>query len=109
MASDDSGGGFVTGFLIGGIVGAAIGMLLAPKPGTQTRAELAEQRQIWKERAEELAARVIDSAGPTVDKLRERVGPITERMMSRLDKETDETPGRVVSDRASQKTKSTSA
>ena len=41
----DSGGGFITGFLFGGIVGAAFGLLLAPKPGQETRNELRNQSE----------------------------------------------------------------
>ena len=31
MANNDSGGSFVTGFLIGGIIGTLVGIVLAPK------------------------------------------------------------------------------
>ncbi|TFH01737.1 MAG: YtxH domain-containing protein [Calditrichales bacterium] len=36
----DNGGGFFKGFLFGGIIGAAVGILLAPKSGRETREEL---------------------------------------------------------------------
>ena len=84
MASNGDGGGFVAGFLLGGMVGAVIGMLLAPKPGSQTRAELFEQGEAWRERAEELAARVRERVGPTVETMRERVGPTVEGVRERV-------------------------
>ena len=55
-------GGFTTGLLVGGIIGTAIGILLAPKPRSETRAE-------------ELSAAVKDALGPTIDQLSERIAP----------------------------------
>ena len=59
MADNGSGGdghGFVTGFLIGGIVGFVAGILLAPKSGEETRAIIMERGGEWRDKAEELAA-----------------------------------------------------
>ena len=41
----DNGGGFFRGFLFGGIIGAAVGILLAPKSGRETREELGEEAE----------------------------------------------------------------
>ena len=41
MANDN--GGFSLGFLVGGVIGVAVGILIAPKSGSETRAELAER------------------------------------------------------------------
>jgi gas vesicle protein len=64
------------------------GLLLAPKPGAQTRAELMEMGDAWRTRADEIAAQMAaemrtpgvpdlsavgDRVGPAVDSLRERV------------------------------------
>ena len=83
MANDD-GGNFMTGFVLGGIIGAVVGILLAPKPGLETRADLLEQSDILRSRAEELAARARDRFGPTVEGMRERVGPVAGRVASRV-------------------------
>lgn len=40
-----SGPGFVAGALVGGIVGATLALLVAPKPGEQVRRELAAYRR----------------------------------------------------------------
>jgi gas vesicle protein len=40
MASDNDGSNFLTGLLLGGIIGAAIGLLFAPQPGEKTREQL---------------------------------------------------------------------
>ena len=84
MADNDSGWSFTTGFLIGSIAGAVAGILLAPKPGAQTRAELMEQSEVWRTRAEELAARVRERVGPTVEDMRERIGPTVEGVRERV-------------------------
>ena len=84
MANDDSGGSFVTGFLLGGIVGAIVGILLAPKAGSETRAELAQQTEALRERAEEVAAKVREAIGPTVEVVREHVGPAMEGVRERV-------------------------
>ncbi len=36
MSEQDNGGGFFSGLVIGGLIGAAVGLLLAPRPGTET-------------------------------------------------------------------------
>lgn len=87
MASNNGGGGFLLGFLVGGIIGGFVGLLLAPKPGAQTRAELMEMGDAWRTRADEIAAQMAaemrarsmpdmsavgDRVGPAVDSLRER-------------------------------------
>jgi len=47
---------FAFGFLIGAVVGVAIGFLYAPKPGKETRALLKEKAGEVMEKAKELAA-----------------------------------------------------
>ena len=43
MSNNDSFGAFSAGFLIGGLIGAAVALLIAPQPGEQTRAQLQER------------------------------------------------------------------
>ena len=71
----DSGGGFITGFLFGGIVGAAFGLLLAPKPGQETRNELRNQSEIIRSKMEDIGSAARDRLGPTVDEFKEKIGP----------------------------------
>jgi len=84
MANNDDGGNFIAGFLFGGIVGVIVGILLAPKAGSETRAELAGQSEVWRDRAEEIAARVRERVGPAVEGMRERVTPAVEGMRERV-------------------------
>lgn len=84
MAKNDDGGTFIVGFLLGGIIGAIVGILLAPKAGSETRAELAGQSEIWRDRAEEIAAKVRERVGPAVEGVRERVAPAVDIMRERV-------------------------
>ena len=84
MADNDSGGSFVAGFLMGGIVGTVVGILLAPKPGSETRADLLEQSELLRTRAEELAARVRERVGPAMEGVRERVAPAVDGVRERV-------------------------
>ena len=40
MASENDGSSFLTGLLLGGIIGAVLGLLFAPQPGEKTREQL---------------------------------------------------------------------
>ncbi len=68
MAS--KGSGFALAFLVGGIVGTVVGILIAPQSGTETRADLAKRREAWRRRGEDLRARV----SPLVETVRDRMG-----------------------------------
>lgn len=51
MAREDKGGpGFLFGLLVGGALGAAAGMLLAPRPGSEVRGQLADQAELVRAR-----------------------------------------------------------
>ena len=84
MANGENGGSFITGFVLGGIVGAVVGIMLAPKSGAETRADLLEQSEALRARAEELAANVRERVGPTVETVRERVAPVAEQVATRV-------------------------
>ena len=71
----NSGGGFITGFLFGGIVGAAFGLLLAPKPGQETRNELRNQSDIIRSKMEDIGSAARDRFGPAVDEFKDKIGP----------------------------------
>ena len=67
MAGENSGPGFGTGLLLGGLIGALAGLLLAPKPGEETRTQVLERTAGLRGRAEVLA-------GEARERVREVVG-----------------------------------
>ena len=80
MSDKDSGSQFMMGFIIGGIIGTIAGILLAPKPGSETRADLFDYGEVVRERAEEMAARVKEEVGPNVENVRNKVVPVIEQI-----------------------------
>ena len=99
MARNDNGGTFAIGFILGGLVGAAAALLLAPKKGSETRSDLLERSQAMRARAEELAARARAQAqgraavgvatareriSPAYEGVRERVSPVVEQVGTRI-------------------------
>ena len=78
MGNNDNGGSFALGLLVGGIIGALIGMLLAPKPGSETRSEIWERSETLRSRADEAAASLRERVGPAADGVSSRFGPAVE-------------------------------
>jgi len=79
MANDNGGSAwFVAGFIVGGLVGFAAGLLMAPQPGEQTQAQLRERGIELKGMAEDLALEAKKRAEELQEKgqvvLKERIG-----------------------------------
>ena len=55
MSDEGRGAEFLAGVIIGGLIGAAVGLLLAPQPGEETREQLVEKGIELKERVAELS------------------------------------------------------
>lgn len=51
--SEHKGGEIIGAFIVGGLIGAALGILFAPKSGKETRAELGDWMDETKEKAKE--------------------------------------------------------
>ncbi len=92
MADNDSGMAFVSGFLLGGLVGAAIGLLLAPKSGAETRAGIAEHSDEWRHRAEDIAGQISSNITPAIDNLRHQVAPAVDAVRERMGMEAPAPP-----------------
>lgn len=61
---ESSGGGaFLMGLIAGAVLGAGIGMLLAPKPGSELRSQLGDTASKLRERAAEGYGRVSEMYG----------------------------------------------
>ena len=66
-------GGFMMGLLTGTVLGAGLGMLLAPKAGSELRGALGEQARTWGNAASEQYKRASETAGTWADRGREMV------------------------------------
>ena len=81
MASErDDAAGYLGWFFLGGIIGAAAALLLAPKTGRETRDLLANGE--WTKRAQTLATEAQGRAGEWLDKSRELFEEQTQRLMT---------------------------
>jgi gas vesicle protein len=85
MSDEGKGAEFLAGLLIGGLVGAATALLLAPQPGEETREDLREKGIELKDRVMELSeearkrAEELQAEGRTiVQEQKERVGEAIE-------------------------------
>jgi gas vesicle protein len=65
--SSDHGGSFVTGWICGAAVGAALGLLLAPQSGAQTRRTLSDSAGRLRERGREAYDAASETVGRVVD------------------------------------------
>jgi len=73
MSDNDSDfGAFLAGFMIGGLVGAAAALLLAPQSGEETRTLIREKSIELKDKATETAEEAIQRAEKTLEEARAR-------------------------------------
>src|SRR5580765_1537572 len=77
--NEGSGGGsFVMGLLTGTVLGAGLGMLFAPKAGSELRNQLSEQAGNLRNTASDGYRRASDAAGDWAEKGREMVDKATD-------------------------------
>ena len=67
------GGGFIMGLLTGTVLGAGIGMLLAPKAGAELRGAIGEQAKTWGNAANEQYKKASETAGTWAEQGRDLV------------------------------------
>lgn len=75
---NEHGGGFMMGLLTGTVLGAGLGMLLAPKAGSELRGQIGEQARNLANTASEQYRRASEQAGGWADKGRDIVGQARE-------------------------------
>ena len=71
---EGGGGGFVMGLLTGALIGAGLGMLFAPKAGSELRSRISEQAGDFANRASEGYRKASDAAGEWAEKGRDVYG-----------------------------------
>ncbi|MCA9935252.1 MAG: YtxH domain-containing protein [Ardenticatenaceae bacterium] len=108
-------GAFLAGFVIGGLVGAATALILAPQSGHEMRSQLAERSHDWRQaggerfqhvretavsyandyttKAQELGGQVQQQARIVLDSSKEQAAKMREQVASRMQQaeETEET------------------
>jgi gas vesicle protein len=73
MADRNGGSGFAIGLLVGAALGLAIGFLFAPKSGKETRELLREKAEAARERATEVSKKVRETTAGAVKKAQARI------------------------------------
>jgi gas vesicle protein len=89
MAEHDEFGAFLIGFIIGGLTGAAISLMMAPQSGEETREFLRERAIELRERGTEMAQTATEQVGSTADEVRNRAADIRQRGQVVLEEQRD--------------------
>ena len=89
-------GAFITGFVIGGLVGAAVSLLLAPQSGEDTRTlireksiEIKDQVEQTAEEARVKAEKLATDAKLKAEELQQRGQVVLDEQKSRIEKAVD--------------------
>jgi len=85
MAERDSGLEFFAGFVIGGLVGAAVALILAPQSGEETRAQIRERSIELRDRAGELAVEARQRAEELSEEARRRAEDLSADTRKRVE------------------------
>ncbi|HET6445559.1 MAG TPA: YtxH domain-containing protein [candidate division Zixibacteria bacterium] len=87
-------GAFMAGFVIGGLVGAATALILAPQSGEETRAQIAAKGDEWRQYGEEQLQDYRTYAESTVGDVQERARIVLDEGKSRVSRKQaqDEEP-----------------
>jgi gas vesicle protein len=68
-----SGKSVVTGLLIGGLIGAGVALLMAPRSGEETRAEIREKAMEYRDRTKDVVNETVSQAKSKADQIKEGV------------------------------------
>src|SRR5688572_4598653 len=83
--NESGGGGFMMGLLTGTVLGAGLGMLLAPKAGSELRGVIGEQARNWGNTASEQYRHAREAAGGWAEKGRDMVNQAREAATNAAD------------------------
>jgi gas vesicle protein len=79
MASNNEGAAFFAGLIIGGLVGAALALLLAPQSGEETRAQIRDRSLEYKDWAEEGYLEARQRAGEIGSRAQQQMSALQEK------------------------------
>ena len=79
MNNEQGGNGFLTGLLVGGIIGVAVGLLYAPRPGTETRAMLMDKTAEARESAAKLMSDAQKKANDILAQARDAAAKLVQK------------------------------
>jgi gas vesicle protein len=85
--ADNSGdlGSFLAGFVIGGLIGAGVALLMAPQSGEETRAIITDKSIELRDRAVETAGEVQAQAGDIASQTAEAYNQQVKRIQAAVD------------------------
>jgi gas vesicle protein len=85
MADGDEFGAFLIGFIIGGLTGAAIALIMAPQTGEETRAVLKDRAIELRDKAQETAQTVQEQVGSQADMVRSKASDLANKAKTSAD------------------------
>ncbi len=85
MADGDEFGAFLIGFIIGGLTGAAIALIMAPQTGEETRAVIKDRAIELRDKAQETAQTVQEQVGSQADVVRSRANDLANKAKASAD------------------------
>lgn len=88
MASDSGNevGSFLSGLLIGGLIGAGMALLYAPQSGEQTRQQIADKSIELRDQAESELTKLQEQAQATVNDVQARVNQLAADAQEQVEK-----------------------
>lgn len=111
MASQDGGGEFFAGLIVGGLIGAALALLMAPQSGEETRAQIRDVSLELKDRANDTIAEAREKAEAITADARRRAEEITadarkraEEIVAEARKKADEIQSTIPAGRKAEET-----
>lgn len=83
-------GKFLTGFIVGGAVGAIAGILLAPQSGEETREMLSDASREVAEKTDKTVKEIQEKADTVVSDLQQKGDEIMEKIQGLINKQKNE-------------------
>src|SRR3954451_7860695 len=95
LEREDGGSSFLMGLLAGTVLGAGLGMLFAPKAGSELRTQLNEQAGKLRSTANETLNQVKSTAGDTYSQASDKVSQIVDKGKEAYDRARSSNVGNV--------------